>query len=197
MSLKWLTNSLRLWQARERIRKALHTRAQRDLERARDNDTHPRQQLVDRRDKRSEQLAEARRNIALRQRQIVSKKRANRKAAAKTTGVGRYDGVPVANWMVPYLQWARDNGWKGRLVSGWRDPNYSESLCRRMCGAPRCPGRCAGTSSNHVGSVEPHGAVDVSDYVTFERLMARCPLQPRLRNTLDARDPVHFSVPGN
>lgn len=197
MSLKWLTDSLRLWQVRERFRKALHTRAQRDLDRAREADTHPRQYLVERRDKRSAQLKEARARIALRQRQIVSKKRANKKAAAKTTGVGRYDGVPVANWLIPYLDWARQNGWKGRLVSGWRDPNYSRSLCMRMCGAPRCPGRCAGTSSNHVGSNKPHGAIDVSDYVTFERLMARCPLTPKLRNTLDARDPVHFSVPGN
>jgi hypothetical protein len=197
MSLKWLTDSLRLWQGRERIRKALHTRAQRHLERARAEGHHPRQALVDRRDKRSAQLKEARARIALRQRQIVSKKRANQKAAQQTTGVGRYDGVPVAYWMIRYLEWARQNGWKGRLVSGWRDPNYSRSLCMRMCGRPSCPGRCAGTSSNHVGSVSPHGAIDVSDYVTFERLMARCPYEPKLRNTLDARDPVHFSVPGN
>lgn len=196
MTLAQLRVSLRLWQGRVRIRKALHTRAQRDLDRARDAGQHPRKRLVDRRDRRAKQLDRAREMVARRQRQIVSKTRANRKAAAKTTGVGRYDGVPVANWMIPYLDWARRNGWKGRLVSGWRDPDYSRSLCMRMCGAPRCPGRCAGTSSNHVGSAKPNGAVDVSDYATFERLMLRCPYEPKLINRLDARDPVHFSVSG-
>ncbi|MEJ7824927.1 MAG: hypothetical protein WKF48_05835 [Solirubrobacteraceae bacterium] len=125
-----------------------------------------------------------------------AKWRKNHKASKKATGVGRYDGVPVANWLIPYLQWARANGWRGRLVSGWRDPAYSESLCYRICGAPRCPGRCAGRSSNHAGSAEPNGAVDVSDYVTFGRVIARCPIRPAIINTLGARDPVHFSVSG-
>jgi len=118
------------------------------------------------------------------------------RSSLKATGVGRFDGVPVASWLIPYLQWARDNGWNGRLVSGWRDPAYSESLCYRICGAPRCPGRCAGRSSNHSGSAVPHGAVDVSDYDTFGRVIARCPLRPKIINTLGARDPVHFSVSG-
>lgn len=135
--------------------------------------------------------------VAKRNREIVSKLRANRKAAAKASGVGRFDGVPVALWMIPYLEWARANGWQGRLVSGWRDPNYSRSLCRRMCGADSCPGRCAGLASNHVGSRSPQGAVDVSDYQRFGQLMQRCPLQPTLINRLGARDPVHFSVSGN
>lgn len=117
--------------------------------------------------------------------------------AAKTTGVGRYDGVAVANWLIPYLQWARANGWNGRLVSGWRDPAYSESLCQRMCGAPSCPGRCAGRSSHHSGSTPGNGAVDVSDYLTFGRVIARCPLTPRIFNSLPRTDPVHFSSTGN
>lgn len=62
--------SLAVWEARVIARKALHTKAQRDLERARMADTHPRQHLVDRRDLRSLQLAEARRMVALRKRQI-------------------------------------------------------------------------------------------------------------------------------
>ncbi len=119
-----------------------------------------------------------------------------RARAAVTPGVTTFDGVPCAKWMKPKLQAARDAGrWKGRLVSGWRSRAYSRSLCVRICGAARCPGRCAGESSNHVGNQYPHGAVDVSDYVTFERECARLGLG--IRNTLDARDPVHFSVPGN
>jgi hypothetical protein len=130
-----------------------------------------------------------------------TKQRANaakkRVQAVFTSGVGSYNGVPVAKWLKPYLDWARQNGWQGRLNSGWRSPAYSDSLCRRMCGAPRCPGRCAGSSSNHSGSARPRGAVDVSDYYRFGQLMRSCPLQPRIFNALGARDPVHFSASGN
>lgn len=130
------------------------------------------------------------RRIAERHRWRVLKAR-----AAATRGVTTYDGVPVAKWMVPYLDWARSHGWTGRLVSGFRDPAYSESLCIAMCGAPRCPGRCAGRVSNHSGDTKPQGAVDVSDYTRFGELMARCPLDPKLTNHLP-NDRVHFSVSG-
>lgn len=121
----------------------------------------------------------------------------NHAQASSNTGVGSFDGRPVAKWLIPYLQWARDNGWKGTLNSGWRDPVYSEKLCLSMCGRPSCPGRCAGRSSNHSGSVKPRGAIDVSHYYEFGQLMRRCPLEPRIFNALGARDPVHFSASGN
>jgi hypothetical protein len=122
--------------------------------------------------------------------------RKHRRSASKSTGVGYFDGRPVANWLIPYLEYARRNGWRGHVNSGWRDPAYSESLCYRMCGAPSCPGRCAGRNSNHAGSTKPQGAVDVSDYVTFGNLMRKCPYSPRIFNALGARDPVHFSASG-
>ena len=114
-----------------------------------------------------------------------------------TSGVTTFDGRPVAAWLKPYLVWARDHGWQGTLNSGWRDPAYSEHLCRAMCGAPRCPGRCAGRSSNHSGSVTPAGAIDVSDYDRFGRLMRECPYEPRIFNSLGAQDPVHYSATGS
>jgi hypothetical protein len=80
--------------------------------------------------------------------------------------------------------WARKYGWQGTLNSGWRDPAYSEQLCRNICGAPTSPGRCAGRSSKHAGSVKPAGAVDASDYERFAELMRRYPLQPRIFNAL-------------
>lgn len=110
-------------------------------------------------------------------------------------GVSRFDGVPCANWMIPYLVWARKHGWQGHLNSGWRSPAYSESLCYRMCGAPTCSGTCAGRGSNHSGSVKPSGAVDVSDYYRFGNLMRSVPLSPHLYNAL-SRDPVHYSISG-
>jgi hypothetical protein len=131
------------------------------------------------------------------------RRRARRRAVARNhvkavfaSGVTRFDGVPCAKWMVPYLQYARNNGWQGRLVSGWRDPVYSEGLCFRMCGAPSCSGRCAGRASNHSGSARPRGALDVSFYVEFGAKMRQCPLSPRLFNALGARDPVHYSASG-
>lgn len=133
----------------------------------------------------------------------ANRRRAQRAHAARSdsttgSGIGRYDGRPVAAWMIPHLEFARRHGWSGVLVSGWRDPRYSEQLCYAMCGAPRCPGRCAGSSSNHSGSVAPRGAIDVSDYYTFGRLMARDDAPtPRIFNALGAQDPVHFSAQGN
>lgn len=114
----------------------------------------------------------------------------------RSSGVGKFDGVLCANWLIPYHQWARQHGWRGRLVSGWRDPVYSQGLCYRMCGRPSCPGKCAGLASNHVGSVKPKGASDVTDYINYGQIIRRCPFSPRIYNALGARDPVHFSASG-
>ena len=126
----------------------------------------------------------------------AKQRKAAKASAAPRNGVAMFDGRPVAAWLKPYLDWARQNGWKGTLNSGFRDPAYSEKLCISMCGAPSCPGRCAGRASNHAGNTNPAGAVDVSDYVTFGQLMRRCPYSPRIFNALGAQDPVHFSTSG-
>lgn len=123
------------------------------------------------------------------------KHRRNQAISYIAPGVTRFDGVPVAAWMVPILQEARRRGWKGRLVSGWRSPSYSTHLCYVMCGAPWCSGRCAGASSNHSGSSRPRGAVDVTYYVDFGRIMRE--MGNPLHNSLGSRDPVHFSATGN
>jgi hypothetical protein len=120
-----------------------------------------------------------------------------RKSLTVTSGTTTFDGKPVAAWMKPYLDWAREQGWDGTLISGYRDPAHSEQVCIQKCGHPTCPGNCAGRSSNHAGSVKPAGALDVSDYVRFGQLMARCPYEPRLKNELGARDPNHFSFSGH
>jgi peptidoglycan hydrolase-like protein with peptidoglycan-binding domain len=126
----------------------------------------------------------------------AKQRKAAKASAAPRNGVATFDGRPVAAWLKPYLDWARQNGWKGTLNSGFRDPVYSEKLCMSMCGAPSCPGKCAGRASNHAGNSNPSGAIDVSDYVTFGQLMRRCPYSPRIFNALGAQDPVHFSASG-
>jgi hypothetical protein len=117
-------------------------------------------------------------------------------APGPATGVGSFDGVAVANWLIPYLTWARQHGWLGRLHSGWRSPEHSEQLCLDMCGAPSCPGRCAGRASNHSASTKPNGAIDVSDETRFGQLMAQCPYSPPIFNDLPS-DRIHFSATGH
>lgn len=110
-----------------------------------------------------------------------------------------FDGKPVPDWIYPWLQKARASGrWHGVLVSGYRTPAYSEQLCYGICGAPSCPGRCAGRSSNHCCppsfTGQPYeGAVDVSDYYAFGQVMASFgyPLVNHLPS-----DPVHYSKTG-
>jgi hypothetical protein len=118
-----------------------------------------------------------------------------RNSAKPRDGVVTFDGKPCAAWIVPYLEWARQHGWQGYLVSGYRTPEYSQHLCYGLCGRPSCPGICAGTSSNHTKYAKPGGAVDVSDYLRFAEVIARCPYEPRIFNALP-RDKVHFSSTG-
>lgn len=115
---------------------------------------------------------------------------------ATAQGTANFDGKTVAAVAVPYLEFARANGWRGHVTSGWRSPAYSESLCQTMCGAPSCPGRCAGRSSNHSGTSPTHFAIDVSDETNFGRIMnlPGAP-QPRIFNNLPS-DRIHFSPTG-
>ncbi len=130
----------------------------------------------------------------------AGRRRAQQKAALRSVapraGVAMFDGKPVAAWIKPYLDWARQHGWHGTLNSGWRDPVHSEQICKEKCHAVRCPGTCAGRSSNHVGRIKPAGAIDITEPAMFAQLMLKCPLSPRLVNALP-HDPIHFSVTGH
>lgn len=110
-------------------------------------------------------------------------------------GVATYNGKQVAAWMVPWLKKAEQAGWDGCLSSGYRTPEYSESLCQDMCGAPSCPGTCAGRSSNHSGKVYPAGAIDVCNPESFQAAANKVKGFP-LKNDLPA-DRVHFSFTGH
>jgi hypothetical protein len=113
---------------------------------------------------------------------------------APPNGVGTFDGKPVAAWWVPILAQARKSGlWGGTLTSGYRTPAYSQQLCYQICGAPSCPGRCAGTSSNHT-KLDSSAAVDVSDPAGFARAMQA--QGNGIFNALGAADPWHFSRSG-
>jgi len=130
----------------------------------------------------------------------LARRRKQHKLAAQTSatsaGVATFDGKPVAAWLKPYLDWARAHGWQGQLNSGYRTPEYSEHLCYGMCGAPRCPGTCAGRTSHHSIRVKPGGSIDVTDHIKFGELMRQCPYSPRIFNNLPD-DRIHYSSTGN
>jgi hypothetical protein len=113
------------------------------------------------------------------------------------------DGHEVPIWIATILIEARNAGvWHGVVISGYRSPAYSEELCLNMCGAPSCPGRCAGRSTNHACPPDgtgayPEGAVDVTDYVG---LRTYCEAHaPTLRGggVVLPADLPHFSHNGN
>jgi hypothetical protein len=104
------------------------------------------------------------------------------------------DGKPCPSWIAKNIVAQRSSGrWDGVLVSGYRTPAYSQQLCYDICGAPSCPGRCAGLSSNHTCRPsftcrDGEGAVDVSYYWQIAEGNG-------LYNNL-AGDLVHFSRSG-
>lgn len=75
MSLLQLKASLALWKRRVTARKHLLAVAKQDLLEAREDDVHPRQQLVDRVELRTKQLKEATDRVNLREKQIAAKKK--------------------------------------------------------------------------------------------------------------------------
>lgn len=112
-------------------------------------------------------------------------------------GTVTIDGKEVALWIAKWVLEARNKGlWHGYVVSGYRSPAYSTSLCEAMCGAPTCPGRCAGATSNHSGLEYPSGAVDVDVAHRDEFASAMQRLGSPLHNALGPADPNHFSASG-
>jgi GH25 family lysozyme M1 (1,4-beta-N-acetylmuramidase) len=117
--------------------------------------------------------------------------------AAQRKGVIVFDGKPCPTWIATILRQARVKGWNGVVVSGVRTTAHSIELCHQMCGAPSCPGKCAGASSNH-NADEPvedgEGAVDCSDFINLANVLQR--MGAPLKNDLP-RDLVHFSRSGH
>lgn len=113
------------------------------------------------------------------------------------------DGHEVPLWIAEILIEARNAGvWHGVVISGFRTPAYSEELCLDMCGAPSCPGRCAGRATNHscppTGTgVFPEGAVDVTDYSGLREFCRTHNKPLRGGGEVLPADLPHFSHNGN
>jgi TP901 family phage tail tape measure protein len=71
-------------------------------------------------------------------------------AGPTPAGVGGFDGLPVAQWIVPELAYARAHGWPGHITSGYR---------------PGFDSHTASGDSEHRGTSYPHGAVDFGGMV--------------------------------
>ena len=99
---------------------------------------------------------------------------------------------PIAEWIVPVLQWASLHGWSGTVTSGYR--TYYEQAQLNAAGAFSA---VAG-HSNHETTVYPGGAVDVtnpSELITVLRSYTG-PLK-LVGGVLGAIDPEHFSATGD
>lgn len=91
------------------------------------------------------------------------------------------------------LTYARQHGWHGSVISGFRTRAEQEALYARYVASGfdnRYIAARPGTSSHESGN-----AVDVSDAGTFDRIMASAPAYARLMNNVPG-DFGHFSVSG-
>ena len=200
-----------LEEARERYWEASHDA--KDIERERRKDgsledlehfQHRRAREKERRDRREEMKDLLVKKFEALERQLEHRKEHRQEVRAERREAGKYeqhsesivtfDGVEVVEDAAHWLQRARDEGWSGTLTSGFRTPEHSQEICMGMCGAPTCPGKCAGTTSNHTHRGAPGPAVDVSQFGQFESISAQ--IGSPYKNALPI-DPVHFSPSGH
>jgi hypothetical protein len=99
---------------------------------------------------------------------------------------------PIADWIIPVLQWASLHGWTGTVTSGYR--TYYEQAQLNAAGAFSAP---AGLS-NHETTKYPGGAVDVTDPSQLIGVLGGYPGPRKLiGGVLGPVDPEHFSATGD
>jgi hypothetical protein len=115
----------------------------------------------------------------------------NARALTRAKGTTNFEGHKVAAWIAPVLSYARKQGWKGQVNSGFR--SLAEQT--RIYNSGVRPAARPGTS-NHEGAQFPRGAVDVSDAQQLSDIIKRSRYS-HLLQWAGAKDPVHFSHPHN
>jgi hypothetical protein len=99
---------------------------------------------------------------------------------------------PIANWIIPVLQWAYLHGWSGIVTSGYRTRYEQAQL--NAAGAFSAP---AGLS-NHETTRYPGGAVDVTSPSQLIVVLRNYPGPRKLvGGVLGPVDPEHFSATGD
>ncbi len=99
---------------------------------------------------------------------------------------------PIADWIVPILEWAHLHGWTGTVTSGYR--TYYEQAQLNAAGAYSAR---AGLS-NHETTRYPGGAVDVTNPSQLIAVLRSYPGPVKLvGGVLGPIDPEHFSATGD
>jgi hypothetical protein len=99
---------------------------------------------------------------------------------------------PIADWIIPILQWASLHGWSGTVTSGYR--TYYEQAQLNAAGDFSAP---AGRS-NHETTEYPGGAVDVTNPSQLIDVLRAYPGPVKLvGGVLGPVDPEHFSATGD
>jgi hypothetical protein len=99
---------------------------------------------------------------------------------------------PIADWIVPVLQWAYEHGWRGTVTSGYR--TFYEQAQLNAAGAYSA----AAGLSNHETTRYPGGAVDVTDPPGLIAVLRNYPGPEKLvGGVLGPVDPEHFSATGD
>jgi hypothetical protein len=99
---------------------------------------------------------------------------------------------PIADWIIPILEWAHQHGWSGGVTSGYR--SFYEQAQLNAAGAFSAP---AGLS-NHETTRYPGGAVDVTNPSQLISVLRAYPGPEKLiGGVLGPIDPEHFSATGD
>lgn len=117
-------------------------------------------------------------------------------SALHLKGLIAFEGVPVAAWIAPALQYAREHGWTGDVNEGYRTDAQQAAIYRSGVRPAAVPKSLGGGGSNHSGDAFPAGAVDASDPQQLANILANSPYA-KLLVYAGAKDPVHFSHPHN
>jgi TP901 family phage tail tape measure protein len=116
--------------------------------------------------------------------------------ASGIAGTSLFDSYPVAKWIVPILDWARTHGWAGTVTSGYRTKAQQLSAAAHYGLEHYGPGGPLG--SNHLKTVYPGGAVDVTAAAQLAAVLRGYPGRPNLVwGGPVMGDWVHFSATGH
>jgi peptidoglycan hydrolase CwlO-like protein len=149
-------------------------------------------------------IASAHARLVSRQSRLVGERRRLRAKLARIAGISEealraaglvsFNGIPVAAWIYPILNYAAAHGWNGHLVQfdGFR--TYADQVTvSATADIAAAPGR-----SRHEGTQWPDGAIDIPDDAANFNNIVNAPGSP-FRGQLLWRapegDPVHFSSP--
>lgn len=110
-------------------------------------------------------------------------------------GLGTFDGHLVSNWIITELKWARHNGWRGHVESGYRNQEQERAAAEHYGLEHYSGGDPSG--SNHTKINYPGGAVDVTEPEQLNRVLSAKANRRLTWGGPVIGDPVHFSATGH